>query len=258
MSDSSGAVAVRDGSPNGALAGTEGNVSIQQLLTLAVERGTPPEQLKELFDLHERIAAREAARQFIEALAAFKAELPPIVHSRQVAFTTRTGSKTNYSYTELDELARHIDPGLARHGFTYSWDQKLEGGQATTVCTLFHEAGHSRSSSFSLPAQNDSAASPQQKIGMADTYAKRRSLISVLGLTTTDTEPTAEIDPTPIAEDQVIQIEDLITETQANVQKFLTFMGVEKVADIPAVRFTEAVNALKTTGAQRKAKAGAK
>lgn len=237
---SGGAVAVRDGSPNGALAESEG-VSVKQLLSMAVERGTPVESLEKLLDLHERVAAREAAQQFVQALAAFKAELPPIVHSRQVSFTTRSGSKTNYSYTELDELARHIDPGLTKHGFSYSWDQKFDGQYVTTTCILFHVGGHSRQASFTLPTQNESAASPQQKIGMADTYASRRSLIAVLGLTTADKDPGAvEIDPTPINEDQVTELEDMITEAKADLGRFLKHFNIAAITQLPAVRYAEA------------------
>lgn len=256
MADRSGAVAVRDGSPDGAIQELGGSAgSVRDLLQMAVEKGTPVEALEKLMNLHERATARDAATQFVQALARFKAKLPPIVHSRKVSFTTRSGTKTNYSYTELDELARHIDPGLTEEGFSYSWDQKFDGQFVTTTCTLFHVGGHSRQASFTLPSQNDSAASPQQKIGMADTYASRRSLIAVLGLTTADTDPgVAEIDPTPITEEQAIQVEDLVTDTQANLPKFLEFMGVAKIADIPAVRYNEAVAALKEIGKQRKSR----
>jgi len=252
----SGLPSVRGEGENGdglRVATNENGVSIHQLLRLAVEKGTPVEALEKLMDLHERIAAREAAQQFIQALARFKENLDPIIHSRIANFATRGGARVSYSYTELDELARFIDPGLTEEGFTYSWDQRLDKGFVTTTCTLFHVGGHSRQSSFTLPADNDSAASPQQKIGMADTYASRRSLIAVLGLTTADKDPRpAEIDPTPISEDQAIQIEDLVTETQADLPKFLKYMKVEKVAEIPAVRFNEAVAALREIGKQRK------
>lgn len=226
--------------------------SATELLRLAVEKGTPVEQLKELVDLHERMADRQARQEFITALAKFKAECPPIVHSRQVGFASGQGAKVSYSYTELDELARVIDPVLTANGFSYGWDQKLDKEFLTTTCTLWHIAGHSRTASFTLPTQNNSAASPQQKIGMADTYAARRSLIAVLGLTTADKDPrVSEIDPTPITEDQVIMIEDLITELQTSTVKFLKFMEVEKIEDIPAVKFNQAMAALKEIQAAR-------
>lgn len=226
--------------------------SATELLRLAVEKGTPVEQLKELVDLHERMADRQARQEFITALAKFKAECPPIVHSRQVGFASGQGAKVSYSYTELDELARVIDPVLTANGFSYGWDQKLDKEFLTTTCTLWHIAGHSRTASFTLPTQNNSAASPQQKIGMADTYAARRSLIAVLGLTTADKDPrVSEIDPTQITEDQVIMIEDLITELQTSTVKFLKFMEVEKIEDIPAVKFNQAMAALKEIQAAR-------
>ncbi|HMC55008.1 MAG TPA: ERF family protein [Gemmatimonadaceae bacterium] len=236
---------------------TEGGTSVTDLLHLAVENGTPVEALEKLVDLHERIAEREARMEFVRALASFKAKCPPIVHSRTANFATRGGQKVSYSYTELDELARIIDPVLTEHGFSYGWDERLDKGMVTTTCTLYHVSGHSRQSSFTLPADNDSAASPQQKIGMADTYASRRSLIAVLGLTTADKDPRpAEIDPTPINEDQVIALQDLLVEAGRTLPKFLSFLGVESLEQLPRVRFNEARSALDTIIAAKSQKAG--
>lgn len=243
------AVATRERAPTPAprveVPAGAGMVSVTQLLQAAVDKGTPVEALEKLVDLHERIAEREARQEFIRALAAFKAECPPIVHSKKVDFTSRTGSKVKYSYTELDELARIIDPVLTKHGFSYGWDERLDKGFVTTMCTLYHVGGHSRQSSFTLPADNDSAASPQQKIGMADSYAARRSLIAVLGLTTADKDPLVkEIDPTTINEDQLTELADLLKESGRTPSKFLAYLGVESLAKLPAVRFAEAKSAL--------------
>lgn len=251
--------AVRTGSPlvredentNG---GAAEPVPIGSLLHLAIEKGITPDAMEKLVVLHERIEDRNAAKAFIGDLAAFKAECPPIVHSREANFSTRGGGKVKYSYTELDELALVIDPVLNKHGFSYGWDERLDKGLVTTICTLYHVSGHTRQSSFTLPADNDSAASPQQKIGIADTYAKRRSLISVLGLTTAEKDPrTKEIDPSPIDEAQLQALEELLDDAEIDVPRFLKFLRVEKLADLPRVRFDEAKAAI----AEKKRRKGA-
>lgn len=263
MSDANtagGAVAVRTGPIADRVAQREestqlqqgGGVDVRALLELAVNKGMPAAELGQLLDLHERIEDRNARKEFTRALAAVKAELPPIIHSRQAAFKTRSGHDVKYSYTELDELARVLDPILTKHGFSYSWSQTMEKGLVTTTCTLDHDAGHSRSSSFSVPAENDSAASPQQKIGIADTYASRRSLIGVLGLTTADKDPRPkEIDPTPIGEDQEVELSDMITTSGADRARFLKHFDVEALKDLPAARYAEAKTMLQQKATRR-------
>jgi hypothetical protein len=250
----SGLPAVREeANGNGALSSVSGSVdSVQQLLQLAIERSTPVEALEKLVALRERIEDRDAKKAFIQDLAAFKAKCPPIVHSKSANFATRGGARVNYSYTELDELARVIDPVLTEFGFSYGWDERLDKGMVTTTCTLYHVGGHSRTSSFTLPADNDSAASPQQKIGMADTYASRRSLIAVLGLTTADKDPRpAEVDPTLISEDQLTHLADLMEETKIDQPKFLAYLNVAKLSELRAARYHEALSALEQKKRER-------
>lgn len=229
-----------------------GGVQIAQLLELAVNKGMPAAELKELVTLAERMEDRNARKEFTRALAAVKAEMPPIIHSKKVDYVPKSGGRVNYSYTELDELARVVDPILTKHGFSYNWSQTFEKDRVTTTCTLEHDAGHSRSSSFTVPAENNSAASPQQKIGMADTYAARRSLIGVLGLTTVDKDPRpAEIDPTPINGDQAIEITEMIKETGADLGRFLKHFDTESIEDLLAVRYDEAITTLRQKAARK-------
>lgn len=229
-----------------------GGVQIAQLLELAVNKGMPAAELKELVTLAQQMEDRNARKEFTRELAAVKAEMPPIIHSKKVDYVPKSGGRVNYSYTELDELARVVDPILTKHGFSYSWSQSFEKDRVTTTCTLEHDAGHSRSSSFTVPAESNSAASPQQKIGAADTYAARRSLIGVLGLTTADKDPRpAEIDPTEINEDQAIEIAEMIKETGADTQRFLKHFDVESIEQLPAVRYNEAITTLRQKAARK-------
>lgn len=227
------------------MAGDSG--SITQLLHKAVEQGTPVEALEKLVDLHERLAQREAAQEFYRALSAFKAECPRIGKSKTAEITTKGGGKYSYTFAPLDETTRVIDPILARHGLSYGFDSRVEAGMLTCTCTLRHINGHSVPSNFTLPTENASAMSPQQKIAAALTFAMRKSLESALGITPTEEDNDAaarEIDPTPITADQLDELEDLIEDGQVNRPRFLAFLQVEKLGELPAARYPEAKNAL--------------
>ncbi len=219
--------------------------SATELLRLAVDKGVPVEQLKQLVELHERMEQRQAQKEFSAAMAAFQAECPSIKKASEAKIITTGGGNFSYTYAELDEIARTANPILAKHGLSYGWDSTLEKDTLTVVCTVRHAAGHFVTSTFTLPTESKSAMSPQQKVGAALTFAQRKSLSSVLGLTTTDDDTdAAEVDPAPITDDQVTVLADLAKEVKANAARFLKFMGVASLADIRSSDYQRAVAAL--------------
>jgi hypothetical protein len=225
------------------------------VVRFAIERGLSAAELKELVHLQIIVEERQARRDFANAMSAFKAEIRPIAHSKTANIATRGGGKFSYSYAELDAIAREIDPVLAKHGLSYRWsDSRVDDkGMLTATCVVSHVNGHSESSSFTLPTANDSAASPQQKIGGADTYAKRRSLISALGLTTTedDTDGAMDVDTSVLNGQQITAIEDLIEESGSDRARFLKYMGAASVSEIRAADFNKAVAALEAKRAKQ-------
>lgn len=219
--------------------------SITALLHLAVERGTPVEQLEKLVDLHERMEARQAAKDFAEAMAKFQQECPSIKKSSTANITTSGGGSYAYTYAELDEIARTVNPILAEHGLSYTWDTSADEKMLTVVCTVRHTGGHSTRSSFVLPVESKSAMSAQQKYGAAQTFAQRKSLSAALGLTTTDDDADgAGANPETITEDQQTELGDLITQTNTTPSRFFKYLGVETLAEIRTVDYAHAKTTL--------------
>jgi hypothetical protein len=184
----------------------------------------------------------------------------PIKKNKTANITTKSGGKFAYSYAERDVMAAHVKPFLEKHGFSLTFDTTMDdkGVLLTNTCTLLHENGHSRSSKFTLPVANDSAASPQQKVGGADSYAARRTMAAVLGLDITDKEqPDEEIDAGPtISEEQLRTLAALIDEKRRGrkdadefVPRFLQSYALDDLRDLPASKFKHAVaqlNAIKS------------
>lgn len=225
--------------------------SVYQLMQQAIEKGTDVATIEKLVDLAERVTKREAALEFNRSLADFQAACPPIGKNRTAEITTKSGGKYSYQYAPLDEIVRIVKPLLMARGFSYGWDSRVEGeGQnqrLVCTCTLRHVNGHSETSSFTLPTDNPSAMSPQQKYGAALTFAQRYTLVSALGLNTTEEDSDGvarEIDPTPISEDQLDELENLIEDIGVNRVRFLKYLAVEKLGELPAARFAEAKAAL--------------
>ena len=82
--------------------------SMADLLYLAVEKGTPVAELRELVALHETMSQRQAQQDFAAAMAQFQAACPSIKKGSTASIVTTTGSKFSYTFAELDEYIREV------------------------------------------------------------------------------------------------------------------------------------------------------
>lgn len=226
---------------NGALESREpGTDLMARLLYLAVEKGVDAGSLERLTALHERVSDRQARIAFFGALARFQELCPPIPHSKQVDFVTTDGQKVSYGYAELPAIAKRIAPFLKECGLSYGWDTEAKGDALTVVCTLRHTDGHSERSTFTVPTTSRAGMSPAQKFGAAGTFAKRQSLVQVLGITT-ESDPdgvqAAAMDPTPISKEQLEALEAEIERRRLNVPRLLKWLKVQKLDEIRAAVF---------------------
>ena len=82
-----------------------------------------------------------------------------------------------------EDIEPVVRPLLHELGFAYVFSQSLQGELATVQCTLSHIGGHERASTYTTTTRTTSPAiTPQQAVAGADTNAKRRCLMAVLGL----------------------------------------------------------------------------
>lgn len=236
---------------------SSGPLQILDLIHLAIEKGIPVEALERLQAMHERAADRAAAAEFARALALFQAKCPPISKNALAQIVTSGGSKFTYKYAELDHIARVVGPILQEVGLSYSWDSEMAEKMVRCTCILRHVSGHSTTASFSCPPESRAGMSEQQKHAAALSYARRQSLVQVLGLTTCDPD-TDGANPETVSEDQVIALDDLIKELQVDKARFLRHMGVAALAEIPARNYDAAVVSIKSVAAARARREGAR
>lgn len=246
-----GAVATRNAAPGTVRVPNAGgppmeiptDLSPAALIYIALQTGQSPDALEKLVGLQERMERRQAEKDFIDSLAQFRAACPPIKKNKTANIKTDGGGSYSYTYAELDEIAATVDPILERFGFSYTWNTTATKEAVTVECILLHRAGHTRSSTFTVPVESKSGMSPQQKYGAASTFAQRRSLGNVLGLTTTDKDnDTAAVDPTKISEDQATELSDMVRDICRGDQekRFLAYMGVGSVAAIRLADYKKA------------------
>jgi hypothetical protein len=225
--------------------------NVMELLGRAVDRGVSVEAIERLVELEARMTARNAAKEFADALADFQSVCPLIQRTSTAQIVSkRTGKAFSYPYAELDEVARTIREPLHQRGFSYGWDSKMvAAGVLEVVCTLRHRNGHSQTATFTCTVDENDAISKPQQCASTLTFARRYSLIQVLGLTLTDPDPDGERQP-PISDEDVQRVEDMIAACEdagspVDRKRFLAWLKVEKLEDLRPAQLDQAMRELK-------------
>jgi hypothetical protein len=159
-----------------------GQVTPMRLLEIATQQGADIEKLSKLMDLQERWEKKVARGAFDEAMAAAKAEIPVIQKKREVDFTSTKG-RTHYFYEDLAEIARTVDPILAKHGLSYRFrTSSLPNEPVTVTCIIAHRGGHSEENTLSAGKDESGNKNSIQAVGSTLTYLQRMTLKAALGL----------------------------------------------------------------------------
>lgn len=229
------------------------SAQVMQLFEKALERdGGGVEALGKLVELHDRVQRRRAELEFAGALVRFQEDVPAVARNRTAKIATSSGSGFEYDYADFENVVATVRPVLSLHGLSFTFDTEVDGNKLTCICHLRHMNGHSVSSRFTLPTESKSAMSEQQKVGAALTFAKRQSLIAVLGLSLTDPEAAADRRTDAISLDQLATLEALVAEVDLNRKKFDSHFGITKLAEMQSHQYPEAVRILE--GLRKKAK----
>lgn len=124
-------------------------------------------------------------KNLLKALATFQQEVP-VLHKATQGY--------GYTYTELSDIIKEINPLLKKHGLGFT---QLICGQSVKTIIFHAESGEQLECSTEIPqgvqlkGMNDF-----QVLGSAITYIRRYALSAVLGLVTDkDTDATGEQAP---------------------------------------------------------------
>jgi hypothetical protein len=185
----------------------------QALLAKAIETGAGIDTLERLVTLAKDIRQVTAREAWYEAMAQFQQTCPAILKSKTAKIVTARGSYS-YSYATLEEILGVVQPLLGQLGLSVSWRQKHDPHAVEASCVVAHKLGHQEESGFiAMPYGTDGRMNPAQAVGSALTYARRYSLLAILGLAPEDdddaqgtaheapSEPRARRDPPAEPED---------------------------------------------------------
>lgn len=227
----------------------KGAVTTLDMLNTAVASGASMEVMERLMALHERWESSQARKAFDNAMADAKAEIPPILKNREVDFTSSKG-RTHYRHEDLGEIARTVDPILAKHGLSYRFRTTSEANQPVSVtCIVAHRDGHSEANTLSAGRDESGNKNTIQAVGSTITYLQRYTLKAALGLAASNDDDGraaggASEPSQAISTEQRDELLRLIEDTATDVALFCRYYKIEAVPDLPAAKFETAKSQL--------------
>lgn len=222
----------------------------ESMLEAAIAAKMDPAAMKDFYELFRSMKADQARAAFHKAFAAFKAECPQVPRRSINNFfkkVDRDGVQRASTYASIEDIEGHCKPYLAKHGLSTRWGDVVVGdGFLSVCCIVSHEAGHSESSSATMPIEANNKNSPQHVFGSAETYAMRRSLARALGVSDCDdTDGNSGGEPEPvITAHQAANLEMAVDDVGGDKPKFLQWLGVTKFSEIPVSRYETALKSI--------------
>lgn len=211
------------------------------MIDRAIARGADVSLIERLMDLQERHETNIGRRAFDQAMAKAKAEIPPIIKNRHVAYANKTGGRTDYRHEDLAEIARTIDPILSRYGLSYRFRTSQEQDGITVTCIISHEAGCSEETTLRSAADTSGGKNAIQAVGSAVTYLQRYTLKAALGLAASQDDDGRAADVRPgtenITPEQVTELRDLIEKAGVDEETVLKAGAISALEFLPQRNF---------------------
>ena len=178
-----------------------GSVNIEMLIAKALEKESALEVLDKLMVMRREMQADAARAAYFQALSDFQSELPIIPKTKPVY--EKGSQSVRYHYAPLSVIQQTIRPYLKNNGLSYRFHGKQPddvnteamSGMITAKCEVYHIMGHSEISVFQVPIDPKAYMTAQQKVGSADTFAKRYALCNALGIVPSDDDDSEMADP---------------------------------------------------------------
>lgn len=227
-------------------------VNLLQIIERAArDQSIDIDKMERLMAMHERMVARNAESEFNAAMQACQAEM-----RRIAADAENPQTRSDYaSYGKLDQTLRPI---YTRHGFSLSFSDGETAKQdyVRVVCTIRHRAGHKETHWKDMPADGKGAKggdvmTKTHAAGAAQTYGMRYLLKGIFNVAIGEDDTDGNEPEECVTEQQVADLEALITEVKANKAAFLKYIKVQSLGDIYARNYSHVVKLLEAKRAKQ-------
>lgn len=194
------------------------------------------DKLERLMLMKVNADALQARGAYDDAMAAMQPELPVIAER---------GKADRYSFAKWEDINVAIKPVLMKHGFALTFRTDFSDGIAITG-VLSHRAGHREETTIKLPADPSGSKNAVQAVASSVSYGKRYAASALLNLTSHGEDDDAyKAVVETISDEQEIKIAEMLEATNSDKPKFLKWLKVDAIHNIPAKSFDSVLATLK-------------
>lgn len=213
-------------------------LTAQQMIAHAIEKGAGIEQLERLMDMQERWEANEAKKAYVDAMNRFRSKCPTIAKTRQAH---------NSKYAGLAETIEQIKGLLAECGLSHSWKTESKDGAITVTCCVTHVSGHQECTSLSAPPDTSGSKNVIQAMASTVSYLERYTFYALLGLASAEMDDDGNMaygKVEYITEEQAAEIKALAEEVGTKATAVCSFYGAKHLGVFPAKYYDDAIEKL--------------
>jgi hypothetical protein len=216
----------------------------------AADPSVDMDKMERLLQMKERMDAREAETAFNQAMADAQSDMGRIAANRE---NTQTRSK----YATYDKLDKVLRPIYGKHGFALSFDEgEAPADHVLVLCHVSHRVGHTRTYKKLMPADGKGAKggdvmTKTHAAGAAMSYAMRYLLKGIFNVAIGEEDRDGNEVAPKVSRDQAANIEALLTEVGGDKKRFLTYLKVDSIADIPAANYTAVIREIEAKRRQQ-------
>jgi ERF superfamily len=213
-------------------------------------------KMERLFEMHERAENRRSAMAYAAALSLVQPLMPVVDRRGRITITDKNDRNKviqSTPYALWEDINSAIRPILADHHFALSFRTgTTTEGKITVTAVLSHAEGHSEETTITLMHDSSGSKNSVQAVGSSISYGKRYTAGLLLNITSKgeDDDGKAAGEPDHVSDVQVAELQSLIVEAGADIPRFLKFMKIEKLADLPISQFERAKSKLEAKRTQ--------
>jgi len=151
-----------------------------------------------------------------------------------------------YQYAPLDQVLKIVRPILAKNDLSLIQSERFDEDKVVVETLLLHKSGEWIMTEVSAPYEKLRGMNSYQITGSALTYLRRYGLSAAVGMTA-DEDNDAAGEPEQlqtINQDQVLELEKLISKTKTNKEKFLQFFKIKSLEEMKENVYQKAVAVL--------------
>lgn len=209
----------------------DGAVILTMIDKLLARPDVPVEKLEQMFELHRKVQADAARRDYMAALSAMQTEMPTIVERGKIKIKDAVQS----TFALWEDVNEAIRPVLTKYQFalTFRIEQPPDGSRLSVTAVLSHAGGHAEETTISLPCEASGSKNNVQGWGSSVSYGKRYTAFAMLNIASKgedDDGKAAGDEPSKHA--TVEEIEKLIAETASDEGKLLQHFSVAELGDM--------------------------